>query len=128
MKEAKHTKTEKMQAWVCPNPLVKSAGELTVMAKELMSDFDETKTKLILNELLRERKRQHKHFGQQNHDFPVFLAILQEEIGEASKAWLQANFEKVEHKQILTDELRNELVQIAAVAVQMIEAHDRKTN
>lgn len=91
-----------------------------------MTDFNEAKTKLILNELLRERKRQHKKFGQQDHDFPVFLAILQEEIGEASKAWLHANLEKVEHKQILEEELRNELVQIAAVAVQMLEAHDRE--
>lgn len=91
-----------------------------------MKESDEIKTKLVLCELLRERKRQHKKFGQQNHDFPIFLAILQEEIGEASKTWLHANFEKVEHKEILMEELRNELVQIAAVAVQMIEAHDRR--
>lgn len=74
-----------------------------------------------------ECERQEAKWGQQDHPFPVFLAILQGEIGEASQEWLQREFERPP-QQLAHDDgavLRAELVQVAAVALQMVEASYR---
>jgi NTP pyrophosphatase (non-canonical NTP hydrolase) len=67
-----------------------------------------------------ERDRQDARFGRQVHSWPVWAAILAEESGEVAEACLQAHWQEpggLEH-------LREELVQIAAVAVQMLEKLD----
>lgn len=93
----------------------------------------------ILNEIKSERQRQNEKFGQQNHSPIEWMAILSEEVGEASKEALGFHFEyglerlKEQHmygavNAILDDRLneyRKELIQVAAVAVQMIESLDR---
>lgn len=69
-----------------------------------------------LGAIIEERDRQNKKWGEQNHDPFTWLAILSEEVGEAAQAALHDQFGG-EH----ADTLQEELVQVAAVAVQWIE-------
>ena len=69
----------------------------------------------IYNEIYRERIRQDKKWGEQNHDTFKWLSILMEEVGEASKGAVEYNYR----------EYRKELIQVAAVAIAMIECLDR---
>lgn len=76
----------------------------------------------VIEDILEERKKQDAKWGEQNHDFPMWLAILTEELGEASQEFFtsqamtrpRANF-------------RTELVQCAAVLAAMIECGDRNS-
>lgn len=71
-----------------------------------------------------ERARQDEKWGVQAHDYGVWKAILGEELGEADTEFLQLHFldkKKANHKNF-----RHELVQVAAVAVAMIECGDRE--
>ena len=65
----------------------------------------------IINDIIEERERQDKKWGA-NRDLPhtFWLTILAEESGEAAKAILQG-----------TPNLKDELIQVAAVAVAWIE-------
>jgi len=68
-----------------------------------------------------ERDRQDAKWGDQSGNEPcVWAAVLSEECGEASQAALHVQFE---HR-LTIDDLRSELVQVAAVAVAWIEAID----
>lgn len=96
----------------------------------------------ILNEIKAERERQNVKWGEQNHSVIEWQAILMEEVGEAAKEATDFHFrnpvkyqsaqlgefkgEPSEEKQLqrLID-YRKELIQIAAVAVQMVECLDR---
>ena len=71
----------------------------------------------LCDEVLVERERQDEEWGEQNHYSFKWLAILGEEVGEANKAALESK----------PDEYRAELIQVAAVAMAMIECHDRQT-
>ena len=71
----------------------------------------------LCDEVLTERERQDEKWGEQNHDEFKWLAILGEEVGEVNKAALESK----------PDEYRAELIQVAAVAMAMIECHDRQT-
>lgn len=71
----------------------------------------------ILDEVRQERQRQYEKWGQQNHQPPFWLMILGEEVGEANRAALEKD----------VDNYRKELIQIAAVAVSMVECLDRNT-
>ena len=64
----------------------------------------------------REREAQDKKWGIQNHAPHIWLVILGEEFGEASKATLELDWPAY----------RAEMVQVAAVAVAAIEACDRE--
>lgn len=82
--------------------------------------------KEILQAIAAERQKQDEKWGEQNHSPIEWLAILGEEVGEANKHGLQAHFSKdavYEKEQLM--EYRKELIQIAAVAVAMIESIDR---
>ncbi len=70
----------------------------------------------IIGQITAERGRQDAKWGIQNHGFAHYNAILIEEVGEVSKAYLE---------QDLTG-LREEMVQAAAVLVAMIETLDRR--
>lgn len=78
------------------------------------------KTEEVLKEVLEERYRQEQKWGEQNHSPAEYLMILGEEVGEANKAALEAHFQG----NSLSD-YRKELIQVAAVAVAMIECYDR---
>ncbi len=75
----------------------------------------------ILNEIKIERQNQDCKWGVQNHHPFVWLAILGEEVGEVNKAVLDHNFDKKS-----LENYREELIQVAAVAVAMIECLDRE--
>jgi NTP pyrophosphatase (non-canonical NTP hydrolase) len=75
-----------------------------------------TNEKNIFDDISKERERQFEKWGEQNHEPYKWLTVLGEEFGEACKGALENNF----------DNYREELVQVAAVAVAAIEAHDRK--
>lgn len=66
-------------------------------------------------EVARELLRQYDKWGEQNHDTMYWLGILMEEVGEASKAAIEYDYIAY----------RTEMVHVAAVAVNMIEAFDR---
>jgi NTP pyrophosphatase (non-canonical NTP hydrolase) len=89
-------------------------------------------TERVLVEVGWERERQDAKWGEQNHDLPTYLAILTEEVGEVAEAVLEHRFpgqaEKYSAVEVETARLcvvRDELVQVAAVAVAMIERVDR---
>tara|TARA_B100000579_G_scaffold417362_1_gene413825 strand:- start:1508 stop:1741 length:234 start_codon:yes stop_codon:yes gene_type:complete len=69
----------------------------------------------IIKLILEERQRQDLKWGEQNHNIYKWLAILGEEIGEVNKAALEDDY----------DEVIDELVQIGAVVIAMIESLER---
>ncbi len=69
----------------------------------------------IIGQVILERHRQDKKWGEQNHHPLRWLAILGEEKGEADKAILESSLLKY----------RDELVHVAAVAIAAIESLDR---
>ncbi len=80
-----------------------------------MSDRDQ-----IYREITGEREAQDAKWGNQHHSMPVWSAILSEESGEVAEASLRVEFygeDELAH-------LREELVQVAAVAVHIIEKID----
>ncbi|EMJ94837.1 MazG-like family protein [Leptospira alstonii] len=78
---------------------------------------------LIIQEILGEREKQDQKWGEQNHKPMEWVAILGEEVGEVNKAALEAYF-RYKGKEDYS-EYRKELVQVAAVALAMIECFDR---
>ena len=77
----------------------------------------------VLEEVIIERLKQDDERGQQDHPDSEWLGILVEEVGEASEEVNNINF--------LEDaagpkRLREELIQVAAVAVAWIQVLDRK--
>lgn len=80
-------------------------------------------------DIAEERQSQDAKWGTQRHDFPVWQTVLTEEVGELAQAILryrQADFDASLHPLLTTllGEMRAEAVQIAAVAVAMIEHID----
>lgn len=76
----------------------------------------------VLLEIQDERVRQEAKWGEQNHEMSDYYTILGEEFGEVGKAICESKLQKIVH----THEIRKELVQLAAVAVAMAEAYDRR--
>ena len=79
----------------------------------------------IFLEIMAERESQNKKWGEQNHLPIVWMGILTEEVGEAAAGSLYEFFDK--DKRQKTDDYRNELIQVAAVACAAIECFDRNT-
>nr|WP_319266007.1 MazG-like family protein [uncultured Draconibacterium sp.] len=89
----------------------------------------------VLNEVKAERHRQNEKWGVQDHHPIEWMSILMEEVGEASKEIVDWNFANginnvkdkvspdVQEKRL--KDYRAECIQIAAVAVQMVESLDR---
>ena len=73
-----------------------------------------------IEQVIAERGRQDEKWGEQNHDFPMYLTILMEEIGEASQAWLEWHFHKGDQEAFL-----KEIIQMAAVALAIVECEKR---
>jgi NTP pyrophosphatase (non-canonical NTP hydrolase) len=82
-----------------------------------------TSTDQIFSDIRAERRRQDETWGPQRHDWPIWSAILTEEAGEVAEACLRVHFG---HDASL-DHLREELIQVAAVAVHMVEHIDELT-
>ncbi len=77
-----------------------------------------------LIDMLEERARQDQKWGEQNHDPFTYLTILMEEVGEFSHDALALRFGASQGKATL-ETLRTEAVQVAAVALAMVECLDR---
>lgn len=74
-----------------------------------------------LNSVLIERNKQDAKWGEQNHDPFTFLAILTEEVGELAQAALHGRYGGPE-----SNNIREEAVQVAAVALAIVECLDRE--
>ncbi len=80
----------------------------------------------VLQEVQKERERQDAKWGEQNHEAGRWLAILAEEFGELAKEVVEIEFcSEREPCQCALIEMRAEAIQVAAVAVAMIECCDR---
>lgn len=75
-----------------------------------------------LQSVVNERVAQDKKWGEQNHDPLKWLAILLEEVGEFSKVVLEQDESPALSYPTL---LRKEAVQVAAVALAIVECCDR---
>jgi NTP pyrophosphatase (non-canonical NTP hydrolase) len=75
-------------------------------------------TDKVIKDIRVERLRQDAKWGKQNHEYPVWLTILIEEVGEVAQA-IQSN--QGWGKQTDADNLYNELIQVAAVATAIAE-------
>ena len=86
----------------------------------------DTKTKIrmkaVLSEVEDERVRQNEKWGLQNHNPVEWIAILTEEVGEAAKEAVDMHLENINR----VKQYRKEVIQAAAVAVQMVESLDRQ--
>lgn len=76
-------------------------------------------TSVALDDVRAERRRQMDRWGVQSQSWPEWILILTEELGEAAQAANEAHFRGAGIEQ-----LRTELIQVAAVAVQIVEAID----
>lgn len=83
----------------------------------------------ILAEIEAERKAQDAKWGEQNHSPIEWSAILTEECGEVAKEALEFHFQRekntAEWSAQKLQSYRKELIQVAAVAVAMIESLER---
>jgi len=77
----------------------------------------------IINEIKIERQCQDEKWGEQNHSPEWWMQILMEEVGEASQAILEAKF-----GMWTLDNYRAEIIQVAAVAIAMLECFDRNSS
>lgn len=80
----------------------------------------------VLHEVIKERDRQDAKWGVQAHDPFRYLAILGEEVGEANQAAIDSydwKRRQWNHKKLKSD-YRTELIQVAAVAVAMVQCLD----
>jgi NTP pyrophosphatase (non-canonical NTP hydrolase) len=73
-------------------------------------------TSIALTNVLYERQKQDDKWGEQNHSMEKWLVILQEECGEAAQAALKDEEWRY----------RDEMVQVAAVALAAVECFDRQ--
>lgn len=76
----------------------------------------------VLQEVLRERQRQQAKWGEQNLDPAIWLMIVGEELGEANNAAL----EHLLGNRADLSGYREELIQVAAAAVNAVESFDRQ--
>lgn len=79
-----------------------------------------------IRQVLHERDRQDGKWGERNHSPEVWLAILGEEFGEARQAALADRFSKnAAQGEKHPGQLRAEIVQVAAVAIAILEWMNR---
>jgi hypothetical protein len=78
-----------------------------------------------LADVVNERLRQDRKWGEQNHINLQWNIILGEEYGEVQKALVEDEFRGLSVAS-RSDEIREELVQTAAVALAWIECIDRR--
>lgn len=79
-----------------------------------------TFTVQVTCEVLDERQKQDAKWGEQNHSPAEWLAVLTEEVGEVAQEVLRNRFGGRD-----LSAYRAELIQVAAVAVAMVECLDR---
>jgi len=95
-----------------------------------LSDFNVPSPSLqrqqrAVDDVLAERRRQDSKWGEQNHLDLTWLAILTEEVGETAQEILTNQFGAVGNGH---GDLREEVVQVVAVALAWLEAIDRRAS
>lgn len=98
---------------------------MTATPKDWIPEDEYQRMINVLTEVSYERKRIFSKYGTRNFSPVIWLPILIEEVGEVGQAICE-----VEHGPGLARRghmlnLRNELIQVAAVAVAMVESLDR---
>lgn len=107
----------------CRNAITRTMGTIHPVTDEFIQEISRfPDLRCVLDEIFEERMRQEKKWGQQDHEPADYLMILGEEVGEANKAALEHKFG---YPNADLREYRKELVQVAAVAVAMIQSYDR---
>jgi NTP pyrophosphatase (non-canonical NTP hydrolase) len=82
--------------------------------------------KSAIADLMSERARQDSLWGQQDHEAIVWLGILTEEVGELAQQIIESTI--FNHRQVEEynfESMREEAVQVAAVALALVECLDR---
>ncbi len=80
----------------------------------VMADQEPKAREILITQVIDERRRQDEKWGAQHHGPDGWLAILTEEVGEVAKAILEGR----------GFGYRDELIQVAAVAVAAVECFD----
>lgn len=133
--------------WVADQHFAPEVGVVTVLAQHVEAEYHEDRvsvdshwdlmitgtataqTSTVLDLVAAERGKQDAKWGEQNHSPLFWLAILGEEFGEVSKATVERESALSRGKELTvtihTDNMRDELVQVAAVAVAMLESLER---
>jgi len=113
----------------CGRPLDEFDQCLTCDTEGTPDQQRDEKVLNVLDLVLAERRKQDAKWGQQNHEPAMWYAILGEEFGEVGKAICERDAELRRGAEIvaevLTENLRDELVQLAAVAVAFLESLER---
>lgn len=93
-----------------------------------MTEREEWKKYLVVTDVVEERERQDAKWGQQNHDPQFWMAILGEEFGELCLAVNETVFNNGPEERAKGGytNMRQEAIQVAAVAVQFVEMLDRR--
>lgn len=81
------------------------------------------KPDMILDEIKKERKRQDKKWGEQNHHPLMWFSIIGEEYGEMCHAFNEFSFDDDPNH---LDDMQREAIQVAACCVAMIECLERQ--
>jgi NTP pyrophosphatase (non-canonical NTP hydrolase) len=84
-----------------------------------------TKQQEYIVKILNERISQENKWGMQNHTPIEWCAILMEECGEVSKEALEFHFKKYYKQNGQLQRYEKELIQVAAVALAMLESLGR---
>ena len=91
----------------------------------------------VIQRVLNERKRQNEKWGIQDHNTVEWIAIITEEIGEASQEAVDFHFRNpvkgtpisipsLATQSVRLQNLKTELIQTAAVAIQAVESIERQ--
>lgn len=83
-----------------------------------MDKLNQELTFKVLDDISSERISQYAKWGHQQHDYPTWLTILVEEVGEAAQAIQKGS---IAYKSTDADDLYKELIQVAAVATAIAE-------
>jgi NTP pyrophosphatase (non-canonical NTP hydrolase) len=89
-----------------------------------ITTLDPPLTLTVLDDVIAERNRQDRKWGQQRHDMTVWMTVIGEEFGEVCQVILKARPNPDWQIDGSRDHLRAELVQLAAVTIAAIEAMD----
>ena len=80
---------------------------------------------VVFDDIDSERERQVALFGEQNHHPAYWLAIMGKQVGQLGDAIVQREWAAEHLKKRMLEKVRNEAIQIAAVATALVEAIDR---
>jgi len=91
-------------------------------------DMDRESVRQIISEILDERLVQNEKWGEQNHDDSLWACILMEEVGETTQAIfdLTCYIPGTVSYDTEKGKTREELIQVAAVAIAWLECIDRR--